>query len=222
MSQSAITHTSRAASSAEAVPHLHSRRGTKHYYQSQCQELLTGPRSSVVEREIPAICFLKAIRSIRVGVIIFFSLNPPSPFTAVSPSPDPHDKASPIVLFTYNVIVTIRRMRTLAPRFIPTATESRHGMPSGGNLTGHHTVHIGDLPYSDPVLRVSSSTESFSTEYGPDETSQSESSLASTDFARRIESTLRLHVAPDTELAAEQSPLLPPLEEGDERAEKGE
>ena len=95
-------------------------------------------------------------------------------------------------------------------------------MPSGGNLTGHHSVHAGDLPYSDPVLRASSSSESFSTEYGPDETSQSEGSLAATEFGRRIESTLRLHVAPDTELAAEQSPLLPPLEEGDERAEKCE
>jgi len=93
-------------------------------------------------------------------------------------------------------------------------------MPSGGNLTGHHSVHTGDLPYSDPVLRASSSSESFSTEYGPDETSQPERSLTATEFAGRIESTLRLHVAPDTELAAEQSPLLPPLEEGDERAEK--
>jgi len=98
----------------------------------------------------------------------------------------------------------------------------RHGMPSGGNLTGHHSVHTGDLPYSDPVLRASSSSESFSTEYGPDETHQSEGSLPASEFARRIESTLRLHVAPDTELAAEQSLLLPPLEEGDERAEKGE
>lgn len=94
-------------------------------------------------------------------------------------------------------------------------------MPSGGNLTSHHTVHAGDLPYSDPVLRTSSSSESFSTEYGPDETSQSERSLPATEFVRRVESTLRLHVAPSTELAAEQSPLLPPLEEGDEQAEKG-
>jgi len=91
-------------------------------------------------------------------------------------------------------------------------------MSSGG---GHHTVHTGDLPYSDPVLRASSSSESFSTEYGPpDETSQSERSLTATEFTRRIESTLRLHVAPNVELAAELSPLLPPLEEGDERAEK--
>ncbi|KAN0136245.1 hypothetical protein V8E53_006105, partial [Lactarius tabidus] len=82
-------------------------------------------------------------------------------------------------------------------------------------------VHTGDLPYSDPVLRNSSSSESFSTEYGPDETSQSEGSLSATDFARRIESTLRLHVAPNAELAAEQSPLLPPLEEGNEQAEQG-
>ncbi|KAF8266432.1 hypothetical protein EI94DRAFT_1803132 [Lactarius quietus] len=53
---------------------------------------------------------------------------------------------------------------------------------SGGNLTSHHTVHTGDLPYSDPVLRTSSSSESFSTEYGPDETSQSEGSLSATDL----------------------------------------
>ncbi|KAH8989240.1 hypothetical protein EDB92DRAFT_879642 [Lactarius akahatsu] len=133
-------------------------------------------------------------------------------------------------------------MRASAPRIIPTATApllglssfqaqalspfavfsslQRHGMPSGANLTGHHSVHTGDLPYSDPVLRASSSSESFSTEYGPDETPQSEESLPPAEFARRIESTLRLHVAPDAELAAEQSPLLPPLEEGDERAEK--
>jgi hypothetical protein len=94
-------------------------------------------------------------------------------------------------------------------------------MPSGENLTSHHTVHTGDLPYSDPVLRTSSSSESFSTEYGPDETFQSEWSLTTTEFAHRIESTLRLHVAPSRELAAEQSPLLPPLEEGNEQAEKG-
>ena len=94
-------------------------------------------------------------------------------------------------------------------------------MPSGGNLTSHYTVHTGDLPYSDPVLRTSSSSSSFSTEYGPDETSPSERFLTETEFARRVESTLRLHAAPNTELAAEQSPLLPPLEEGDERAEKG-
>jgi hypothetical protein len=94
-------------------------------------------------------------------------------------------------------------------------------MPSGENPTSHHTVHPGDLPYSDPVLRTSSSSESFSTEYGPDETSQSERSLTATDFAHRIESTLRLHAVPSRELAAEQSPLLPPLEEGNEQAEKG-
>jgi len=81
-------------------------------------------------------------------------------------------------------------------------------------------MHTGDLPYSDPVLRTSSPNESFSTEYGPDETSPSEGFLTETEFACRVESTLRLHVAPNTELAAEQSPLLPPREEGDERAEK--
>ena len=92
---------------------------------------------------------------------------------------------------------------------------------SGGNLTSHHTVHTGDLPYSDPVLRNSSSSESFSTEYGPDETSQLERALSANDFARCIEAALRLHVAPNAELAAEHSPLLPPLEEGNEQAEQG-
>ena len=39
-----------------------------HYYQLRCQLIPIGPRSSVVEREIPV---LKVIRSIRVGVIFF-------------------------------------------------------------------------------------------------------------------------------------------------------
>ena len=60
-----------------------------HYYQLRCQFIPIGPRSSVVEREIPV---LKVIRSIRVGVIFFFLavssikiLKPLllSPFTAV-------------------------------------------------------------------------------------------------------------------------------------------
>jgi hypothetical protein len=42
------------------------------------------------------------------------------------------------------------------------------------------------------------------------------------EFTRRVESTHRFHVAREAELVAEQSPLLPPLNQGDEKDEKGE
>jgi hypothetical protein len=51
---------------------------------------------------------------------------------------------------------------------------------------------------------------------------ESQKGLTASEFSYHVESTLRLHTAPDTELPADQSPLLPPLEEGDERAKKGE
>ncbi|KAI0302912.1 hypothetical protein B0F90DRAFT_1713502, partial [Multifurca ochricompacta] len=82
-------------------------------------------------------------------------------------------------------------------------------------------MHMGDFPYADPVLRANSPSESLSTEYHPDETTQVEKDLSTTEFARRVEHALRIHVAQETELVAEQSPLLPPLEEGDEEGEKG-
>jgi hypothetical protein len=81
---------------------------------------------------------------------------------------------------------------------------------------------MSDLPYDDPVLRANSPDESFSTEYGPDETTQAEKELPAAEFARRVESTHRFHVAREAELVAEQSPLLPPLDQGDEKGEKGE
>jgi hypothetical protein len=81
---------------------------------------------------------------------------------------------------------------------------------------------MSDLPYDDPVLRANSPGESFSTEHGPDETTQTEKELSTAEFARRVESTHRFHVAREAELVAEQSPLLPPLDQGDEKGEKGE
>jgi hypothetical protein len=81
---------------------------------------------------------------------------------------------------------------------------------------------MSDLPYDDPVLRSNSPSDSFSTEYGPDETTQAEKELSTAEFTCRIESTHRFRVAREAELVAEQSPLLPPLNQGDEKGEKGE
>jgi hypothetical protein len=81
---------------------------------------------------------------------------------------------------------------------------------------------MSDLPYDDPVLRANSPDESLSTEYNPDETTQAEKELSTAEFARRVETTHRFHVAREAELFAEQSPLLPPLNQGDEKGEKGE
>jgi len=79
---------------------------------------------------------------------------------------------------------------------------------------------MSDLPYDDPVLRANSPDESLSTEYGPDETTQAEKELSTAEYARRVETTHRFHVAREVELFAEQSPLLPPLNQGDEKGEK--
>jgi hypothetical protein len=82
---------------------------------------------------------------------------------------------------------------------------------------------MSDLPYDDPLLRSNSPSDySLSTEYGPDETTQAEKELSTAEFACRVESTHRFHVAREDELVAEQSPLLPPLNQGDEKDEKGE
>jgi hypothetical protein len=81
---------------------------------------------------------------------------------------------------------------------------------------------MSDLPYDDPVFRANSPGESLSTEYGPDETTRAEKELSTDEFTCRVETTHRFHVAREAELFAEQSPLLPPLNQGDEKGEKGE
>lgn len=81
---------------------------------------------------------------------------------------------------------------------------------------------MSDLPYDDPVLRSNSPSDSLSTEYDPDETTQAEKELSTAEFTCRIESTHRFRVAREAELVAERSPLLPPLNQGDEKGEKGE
>ena len=81
---------------------------------------------------------------------------------------------------------------------------------------------MSDLPYDDPVLRPNSPSDSLSTEYGPDETTQAEKEHSTAEFTCRVENTHRFHVAREAELVAEQSPLLPPLNQGDEKDEKGE
>ncbi|KAF8490244.1 hypothetical protein F5888DRAFT_1574362, partial [Russula emetica] len=81
-------------------------------------------------------------------------------------------------------------------------------------------VHMSDLPYDEPVLRSNSPSDSLSTEDGPDETTLAEKELSTAEFTCRVESTHRYHVAHEAELVAEQSPLLPPLNQGDEKDEK--
>ena len=81
---------------------------------------------------------------------------------------------------------------------------------------------MSDLPYDDPVFRANSPGESLSTEYSPDETTRAEKELSTDEFSYRVETTHRFHLAREAELFAEQSPLLPPLNQGDEKGEKGE
>jgi hypothetical protein len=81
---------------------------------------------------------------------------------------------------------------------------------------------MSDLPYDDPVLRSNSPNDSLSTEHGPDETTQVEKEHSTAEFTCRVESTHRFHVAREAELVAEQPPLLPPLNQGDGKDEKGE
>jgi hypothetical protein len=79
---------------------------------------------------------------------------------------------------------------------------------------------MSDLPYDDPLLRSNSPSDySLSTEYRPDETTQAEKELSTTEFTCRVESMHRFNVAREDELVAEQSPLLPPLNEKDEKGE---
>ena len=66
-----------------------------------------------------------------------------------------------------------------------------------------HTVHHGDLPYSNPVLRSASPSGSINTEYGPDETTVEEWALSDEEFHRRVEAQLRLNQPRDAEHAAE-------------------
>jgi len=79
---------------------------------------------------------------------------------------------------------------------------------------------MSDLPYDRPILRPNSPGDSLSTEYGLDETTQAEKELSTAQFTCCVESTHRFHVAREAELVAEQSPLLPPLNQGDEKDEK--
>jgi hypothetical protein len=160
----------------------------------------------VVEREIPALwCILKAIRSIRVGVKIFFIFSTGRP--RLPPSNSTDDLCSengPRLFAAYPLQHSIF--------FRGTGTEE----------TRPHAVHMNDFPYDDPVLRSNSPSNSLSTEYGPDETTQAEKELTAAEFTCRVDSTHRFHVAREAELVAEQSPLLPPLNQGDEKDEKGE
>lgn len=81
---------------------------------------------------------------------------------------------------------------------------------------------MSDFPYDGPVLNPNSPGDSLSTEYGPDETTQTEKELSTAEFTYCVESMHRFHVAREAELVAEQSPLLPPLNQGDKKDEKGE
>ena len=161
----------------------------------------------MVEREIPALwCILKAIRSIRVGVKIIFIFRLGA---TTAPSLDLYSgelcsENGPRLLAAYPLQYSIF--------FRGTGTEE----------TRPHAVYMNDFPYDDPVLRSNSPSNSLSTEYGPDQTTQAEKELTAAEFTSRVDSTHRFHVAREAELVAEQSPLLPPLNQGDEKDEKGE
>ncbi|KAI0059454.1 hypothetical protein BV25DRAFT_1901587 [Artomyces pyxidatus] len=88
-------------------------------------------------------------------------------------------------------------------------------MPAGAQPTHH--VHPGDLPYSTPVLRSASPSESVTTDYGPDQTTPADAALSPEEFERKIESQLRLNFQRDAELRAEAQPLIMPRKPGEEK-----
>ncbi|KAI0038605.1 hypothetical protein FA95DRAFT_1567661, partial [Auriscalpium vulgare] len=61
-----------------------------------------------------------------------------------------------------------------------------------------------------PVLRSASPSESLNTEYGPDETTASDTELSPEGFALKVESQLRIHDKRDVELLADTRPLIMP------------
>ena len=73
-----------------------------------------------------------------------------------------------------------------------------------------HHVHPGDLPYATPVLRAASPSGSINTEYGPDETSQSDLDLSPEEFEEKVAMSLGLHEQREHEISAESKSLLLP------------
>lgn len=72
-----------------------------------------------------------------------------------------------------------------------------------------HPVHTADPPYGAPVIRPSSPTNSISTEYGPDETSQSDNELSDIDFAKKTLEQIGIGKERQSEAEANRSVLLP-------------
>lgn len=82
-------------------------------------------------------------------------------------------------------------------------------------------MHTGDPAYAPPVLRASSPAQSLSTEYGPDETSLSDSELTDEQFARQCEEQIGLQALRDEEHEANHDVLLPRPKEGSPEEKSG-
>ena len=72
-----------------------------------------------------------------------------------------------------------------------------------------HAVHSADAPYAPPVIRQNSPSNSIGTEYGPDETSESDRDLSAAEFAKKIEEQIGLRLERPDETEANRNVLLP-------------
>ena len=72
-----------------------------------------------------------------------------------------------------------------------------------------HAVHSADAPYAPPVIRQASPSNSIGTDYGPDETSESDRDLNSTEFAKKVEDQLGIRLERQDETEANRNVLLP-------------
>ena len=99
-------------------------------------------------------------------------------------------------------------VRVLWPCFAP-ALSASHFLCATMPAYSVPYVHSGDPAYAPPLLRVPSPTSSIGTDYGPDETPDSEKSISATYFARACQDKLRLDDIRPEEVTANRDPLLP-------------
>ena len=69
-------------------------------------------------------------------------------------------------------------------------------------------THAHVTEYADPVLRPASPASSLGTEYGPDQTSFSDSELSGTTFEKKCLERLELDQPREEELDANKDPLI--------------
>ena len=83
-----------------------------------------------------------------------------------------------------------------------------------------HALHSADAPYAPPVIRQASPANSIGTEYGPDETSESDRELGPAEFEKKIEEQIGFKLERSSETEANRNVLLPrPTNSAEERSE---